>query len=224
METDYTHIYVSQVYAKRLIHQSYSRWIKRCCDVVFSVCVLILLCSWLFPLIALLIKMDSPGPVFYRQMRWGRNNRPFYCLKFRSMFFQALVVCSKGKFRPTSRSDVRTTRVGAFLRRTSLDELPQFINVLMGDMSIVGPRPHAHQMNLEAQLLIPSYCRRHEVKPGITGWAQIRGYRGDASELNKLEARVAHDLWYIRNWHLILDIKIIALTIRQVLFGDEGAY
>lgn len=159
-------------------------------------------------LIALIIRLTSPGPVLFKQYRMGINGRPFKVYKFRSM-----VVHSDASVKQASRNDVRITKVGAFLRRTSLDELPQFFNVLQGRMSIVGPRPHALAHNEYYKDLVESYMKRHKVKPGITGWAQVCGYRGETDTLEKMQSRVEHDLWYIDNWSVWLDVKIIFLTV-----------
>ena len=159
--------------------------------------------------IALTIKCTSPGPVLFKQYRMGINGRRFKVYKFRSM----VVHLEKGGVTQATRNDARVTPVGAFLRRTSLDELPQFFNVLQGRMSIVGPRPHALAHNEYYKELVESYMQRHKVKPGITGWAQVSGYRGETDTLNKMQRRVEYDLWYIENWSLWLDLKIIMLTL-----------
>lgn len=193
--------------------------IKRCFDFLFSSLVLIFLLSWLVPVIAIIIKMDSKGPVFFKQLRSGKENKPFYCYKFRSM-----------RVNPESdrvqaiRGDWRITKVGAILRKTSLDELPQFINVLMGDMSVVGPRPHMIQHTHDYSVLINNFMVRHFLTPGITGWAQVKGYRGETKETKAMANRVEADLWYLENWSLLLDMKIIILTIWQFFRGSENAY
>ncbi|KDN97861.2 MULTISPECIES: undecaprenyl-phosphate glucose phosphotransferase [Pseudomonas] len=158
--------------------------------------------------IALSIRLSSPGPILFKQYRTGINGKSFKVYKFRSM-----VVHSEGGVTQASRNDARVTKVGAFLRRTSLDELPQFFNVLQGRMSIVGPRPHALAHNEYYKELVESYMQRHKVKPGITGWAQVSGYRGETDTLEKMQKRVEYDLWYIDNWSLWIDLKIIFLTI-----------
>lgn len=166
-----------------------------------------LLLLWpIFLAIGLAVKVTSPGPVFFRQARHGLNGREFGMLKFRSMTHNNTDV------RQATKNDARVTKVGAFLRRTSLDELPQFINVLKGDMSVVGPRPHATAHNSHYEKLINKYMQRHYVKPGITGWAQINGFRGETPELRTMKKRIQYDLDYIRRWTLWLDIKIIAIT------------
>jgi len=159
--------------------------------------------------IAIGVKLSSKGPVFFRQNRYGLNGQPIQVLKFRTMTTMddgAVVV-------QASRNDSRITKFGAFLRRTSLDELPQFINVLRGDMSVVGPRPHAVAHNELYRGRIRGYMLRHKVKPGITGWAQVNGWRGETEVLSKMESRVEHDLYYIDNWSLLWDLQIVFLTV-----------
>jgi putative colanic acid biosynthesis UDP-glucose lipid carrier transferase len=159
--------------------------------------------------IAVAIKVSSPGPVFFRQWRYGLCGKKIRILKFRTM-----TVCEDGPLvKQACRNDARVTAIGRFLRRTSLDEFPQFLQVLTGELSLVGPRPHAVAHNEQYRSLIHGYMLRHMVKPGITGWAQVNGWRGETAELDKMEQRVQHDLEYIRNWNLLLDLKIIFLTI-----------
>ena len=191
---------------------------KRIFDLVFSAVALVLL-SPVFLFIALAIRWDSAGPVLFRQQRVGRRGRPFHIRKFRTMVVDAP---SRGPA-ITIGQDPRITRVGAFLRRTSLDELPQLINVLRGDMSLVGPRPHAVAHNVQYAQIIDDYLSRHRVKPGITGWAQINGLRGETDTPEKMRARVEHDLYYIDNWSLMLDIKILLLTPLRG-FVNKNAY
>jgi Undecaprenyl-phosphate glucose phosphotransferase len=170
-------------------------------------------------IIALLIKLDSPGPVLFRQKRYGFNNQLIEVFKFRTMYHH---VRDQNAEQLTRRNDPRVTTIGAFLRRTSLDELPQFINVLRGEMSIVGPRPHATAAKaggLLYQEAVKAYDARHRVKPGITGWAQINGWRGETETMNQIMKRVEHDLYYIENWSLLLDLTIIARTIPGMLVG-----
>ncbi|MCK6390428.1 MAG: exopolysaccharide biosynthesis polyprenyl glycosylphosphotransferase, partial [Azonexus sp.] len=170
-------------------------------------------------LIALGVKLTSPGPVLFRQRRYGLNGKIVEILKFRSM-----TVCEDGsEVVQATRGDARVTPLGKFLRRTSLDELPQFFNVLQGTMSVVGPRPHAVAHNEQYRKLIRGYMLRHKVKPGITGWAQINGWRGETDTLEKMEMRVKHDLAYVQNWSLWLDFKIIVLTIFRG-FRNKNAY
>jgi len=184
------------------------RTIKRAEDLVLGTFFLAI-CALPMLLIALAIKLTSKGPVFFRQLRHGENGVEFHVLKFRSM----TTMDNGAEVQQAQRFDPRVTRVGAFLRRSSLDELPQFLNVITGEMSIVGPRPHALAHNLLYRAKIREYMRRHKVKPGITGWAQVNGLRGETDTLEKMVARVEHDLAYIRQWSLWLDIKIIFLTV-----------
>ncbi|KPL24441.1 MAG: hypothetical protein AMJ93_02300 [Anaerolineae bacterium SM23_84] len=189
--------------------------LKRAMDVVIGAVTVILL-SPVMLFIALLVKLDSPGPVFYAQERMGLDARPFQMLKFRSMRADA-----EQETGPvwTTKDDPRRTRVGAFIRRHSLDELPQFINVLVGDMSLVGPRPERPVFVEQFRRVVPRYMERHKEKAGITGWAQVNGLRGDTSIIE----RTKYDLWYIENWSLLLDIKIIIRTVLGI-FRDEEAY
>jgi putative colanic acid biosynthesis UDP-glucose lipid carrier transferase len=173
-----------------------------------------------FPMafIALGVKLTSRGPVFFRQRRYGLNGEEIGVLKFRTM-----IVCEDGdRVVQAKRDDVRVTAFGAFLRRTSLDELPQFLNVLTGSMSIVGPRPHPVAHNEQYRSLIRGYMRRHKVKPGITGWAQVNGWRGETDTLEKMEKRVQYDLEYINGWNLALDLKIIVMTAWTFLRGKNA--
>jgi putative colanic acid biosysnthesis UDP-glucose lipid carrier transferase len=185
-----------------------SRFIKRVFDVIFSLLVILFIFSWLFPILGLLIKLSSKGPVFFVQKRTGINNRTFSCVKFRSM----RVNIDADKLQAT-KSDSRVTAIGRFLRKSNLDEFPQFFNVLIGQMSIVGPRPHMLKHTDQYSELIDYYRVRHYVKPGITGWAQVNGYRGETDELWKMEKRVEYDMAYLDNWTFWWDLKIVALTI-----------
>ncbi|MEJ8800552.1 undecaprenyl-phosphate glucose phosphotransferase [Pontibacter sp. H249] len=193
--------------------------VKRAFDVLFSALVVVVLLSWFVPLMALVIKLDSPGPVFFRQLRSGRNNRPFHCLKFRSMALNP----DSDRLQAT-RADARVTRVGRFIRKTSIDELPQFLNVLLGDMSVVGPRPHMLQHTRDYSQLIDNYMVRHFLTPGITGWAQVNGFRGETRESGAMLNRVKADIWYLENWSILLDLKIVFLTIWQVLKNDDKIF
>ncbi|MFT4098769.1 MAG: undecaprenyl-phosphate glucose phosphotransferase [Rhodoblastus sp.] len=177
----------------------------------------------LLALIALAVKLDSRGPVFFRQQRYGFNNEPIGVYKFRSMYVDQ---CDAEAAKLVTKGDPRVTRVGAFLRKTSLDELPQLINVLKGELSLVGPRPHAMQAKAEGRIyddVVEGYFARHKVKPGITGWAQVNGWRGETDTLEKIEQRVAHDIYYIENWSTWLDLKILVLT-PLALFTTKNAY
>lgn len=192
--------------------------VKRTSDIILSLCILTLV-SPLLLIIAAAVKLDSPGPVIFKQRRYGLNGEEILVYKFRSMR-----VCEDGDvIRQVQKNDNRITRFGTLLRKTSLDELPQFVNVLQGRMSIVGPRPHAVAHNELYRNLIKGYMIRHKVKPGITGWAQVNGYRGETSTLDKMQARIDYDLDYLRNWSLRLDLHIIFKTI-PVVFQDNVAY
>ena len=196
-----------------------NKMMKRFFDLIFSMLVIILLLSWLYPLISIIIKLSSKGPVLFKQLRSGLNNEEFICYKFRSMAQN-----KDADNLQATKGDMRITRVGTFLRKTSLDELPQFLNVLSGNMSVVGPRPHMLKHTEEYSELIGRYMVRQLVKPGITGVAQVRGFRGETKELKDMEGRVRADVWYLENWSLSLDINIIILTIWKVIKGDEKAY
>jgi len=191
--------------------------LKRASDIVLSLFILVLIAP-LFAAIALAVKLSSPGPVIFRQRRYGLDGEEIIVYKFRSM----RVIEDSGVIRQATRADDRVTRVGAFLRRSSLDELPQFLNVLQGSMSIVGPRPHAVAHNELYRKLIKGYMQRHKVKPGITGWAQVNGLRGETVALERMQARIEHDLDYLRNWSLRLDLYIIAKTVWIVLRGQNA--
>ena len=186
----------------------YNALLKRTADIVISSLAVIFIFSWLFPIIALFIKITSPGPVFFKQERSGLNNKTFKCIKFRSMKVNAAANTQQA-----TKGDTRITSVGAFLRRTSLDELPQFLNVLKGQMSIVGPRPHMLKHTKDYSKLVGNFMNRHAIKPGITGLAQIRGYRGEISDFVLLNNRIRFDRFYVNNWTLFFDFKIIFLTV-----------
>lgn len=188
-------------------------------DLVLALAILLAL-SPLLLLIALAIKLDSPGPVLFRQKRLGFNNQVFEIYKFRSMRHEA---AAPERTIQAKKDDPRVTRIGRFLRRSSLDELPQLFNVLEGDMSLVGPRPHAVDHNEEYSKLIRGYFARHRVKPGITGWAQVHGLRGETDTQEKMEARVRHDTWYAEHWSLLLDLRILIMTA-AVLFTGRNAH
>jgi putative colanic acid biosynthesis UDP-glucose lipid carrier transferase len=193
---------------------------KRVFDVVFSIFVLVFICSWLFPIIAFAIKLNSKGPVLFKQKRYGYNDEIFDCLKFRTM-----VVNDESSTKTTLANDERITRVGKFLRKTSLDELPQFINVLLGEMSVVGPRPHMILVDDMYKPIIGRYTVRSLVKPGITGLAQVSGYRGD-KEINmqiEMQKRILADAFYVKNWSMVLDGILILKTVFLIVFGDKNA-
>ena len=189
----------------RPVSHGYRGMLKHFLDKVFASLVLLMLAP-LFACVAIGIKYSSPGPVFFKQARLGLNGKQFMVYKFRSMKMHQ----EHGKVAQATQGDVRITRFGQFLRRTSIDELPQFLNVLIGDMSVVGPRPHAMQHNIMYEEVLDMYMARHRVKPGITGWAQIHGLRGETDTLEKMEKRVEYDLHYIQNWSLLMDFRILA--------------
>ena len=192
---------------------------KRALDLVVSLFVTVFVLSWLIPLIGILILLESGRPIFFKQLRTGKDKKPFYCWKFRSM--------RKNKdadLRQASKDDTRVTTLGKFLRKSSLDEFPQFINVLRGEMSLVGPRPHMLKHTSDYSKVVNDYMVRQFIKPGITGWAQINGYRGEISNPEQIRMRVNKDLWYLENWTLWLDIRILFLTIYYVFKGDSKAY
>jgi Undecaprenyl-phosphate glucose phosphotransferase len=202
------------------LDQESNRRLKRTFDILFSLFVMITIFTWLFPLVALFIKLDSRGPVFFKQQRSGRNYKPFGCYKFRSMTNTA----SKEGFKQATKDDARITRVGAFIRKTSIDEMPQFFNVLLGQMSVVGPRPHPLKLDDEYKDIIDKYMSRHFVKPGITGLSQIMGYRGETKDSFAMKARVNLDNFYIEHWSFFLDLKIIILTGYNMFKHEEYAY
>ncbi|RZL34584.1 MAG: exopolysaccharide biosynthesis polyprenyl glycosylphosphotransferase [Pedobacter sp.] len=193
---------------------------KRIFDIVISTMVILFLLSWLLPLLAIIIKLDSQGPVFFRQQRGGKNNKGFSCIKLRTLSH----VISSDTTVQVKQGDTRLTKVGSFLRKTNLDELPQFFNVLMGNMSVVGARPHMLQHDIRFAGLENRYIIRMLSKPGVTGWAQINGLRGEIKETLQLTKRIEHDIWYIENWDTWLDLKIIWLTIQKMVIGDKNAY
>ncbi len=197
----------------------YNKIIKRAFDLMVSI---VMLCSF-FPIICLIvgifIKLTSPGPIFFVQKRTGKDGKDFNCYKFRSM----VVNQDADKLQATA-NDPRKTPLGNFIRNTSIDEIPQLINVFLGDMSLIGPRPHMVKHTEMYSKLIDNYMDRHAVKPGITGWAQVTGLRGETKELSQMENRVKADIWYIQNWSFLLDMKILIKTILTILLGDKNAY
>jgi len=194
---------------------------KRIFDIIFSSLFLILIASWFFWLVALLIKLTSKGPVFFVQERWGFNNKKMKCYKFRTMQMQKEAT---DVFTHTKKDDPRVTPIGKWFRILSIDEMPQFINVLMGSMSVVGPRPHVTPQNIEYMQKIDSYLLRHQVKPGLTGWAQVNGARGEIADTQDMQTRLNYDLFYIHRWSFWLDIQIILQTIVNIFKGDTHAY
>lgn len=195
-----------------------NRVLKRSFDLAVS-SVFLLFSPFVFLPIALAIKISSPGPVFFKQKRTGYRGQEFDCFKFRTMKVNA-----EADTQQATKDDPRKTRLGDFLRRTSLDELPQFINVWRGNMSIVGPRPHMLKHTREYSALIDKYMVRHLVKPGITGWAQVNGFRGQTEELWQMEGRVERDVWYIEHWSFLLDLKIMVRTVTNAIHGEKNAF
>ncbi len=192
---------------------------KRFYDIFISSLVIILILSWLVPLISLLIWLESRGPVFFIQQRSGKNGKTFNCIKFRSM-----KVNNDANLKQATKNDSRITKMGSFMRKTNLDELPQFFNVFMSDMSVVGPRPHMLKHTDDYSKLIKQYMIRHFLKPGITGWAQINGCRGETRTVKEMNDRVQYDLWYLENWSLWLDTRIVFLTAFNMIKGEKNAY
>lgn len=184
--------------------------VKRIFDLLFSLLVTLLLLTWLIPFVGLAIKLNSKGPIFFRQKRMGKNGEPYYCIKFRTMIQNA-----DADVRPAEENDERITRVGKFLRRTNIDEFPQFLNVLSGQMSVVGPRPHMMADCNRFSFVIPSYQFRSLVRPGVTGWAQINGYHGPTADYESIIVRYYWDAQYVRKASVWLDMKIIGATILQ---------
>ena len=193
--------------------------LKRTFDVVFSLFVIIFLLSWITPIIALIIKIESRGPVFFKQTRNGIKFREFICYKFRSM-----IENNDADIQQATKNDKRVTKIGKILRKTSLDELPQFFNVLIGNMSVVGPRPHMIKENERYSKSVDKFMVRHFVKPGITGLAQVKGFRGEVETDEDIINRVKYDIYYLENWSLILDLNIVFLTTINFLTGQKKAY
>lgn len=196
-----------------------NRFFKRLFDIVFSLFIILFVFSWLFPILSVLIKLSSPGSIFFVQVRSGRDNEAFNCYKFRSM-----QVNNESDKKQATRGDARITKIGAFLRKTNLDELPQFFNVLKGNMTVVGPRPHMLKHTEEYSKLIDQFMVRHFLKPGITGWAQVNGLRGETKTTEDMLERVEADVWYLENWSFLLDLKIIFLTLWGTIRGDKNAF
>jgi putative colanic acid biosynthesis UDP-glucose lipid carrier transferase len=201
-----------------------NRLLKRASDIVFSLAFLLLLGFWLLPLIALLVRLTSKGPAYFKQERWGLNNEKITCFKFRTMAACSTDIDKNGFYNQASKNDTRITKLGYYLRRTNMDELPQFWNVLLGNMSVVGPRPHPTPLNLQSMHTVENYMLRHVVKPGITGWAQVNGCRGETRIPGSMQKRVNFDLYYIHRWTFWLDNQIILQTIINIIRGDQNAY
>ncbi|HTN45688.1 MAG TPA: exopolysaccharide biosynthesis polyprenyl glycosylphosphotransferase [Flavipsychrobacter sp.] len=202
-----------------LLNNAFYSYRKRLFDIVFSSFIIVFVLSWLVPIIGLIIKIQSPGPIFFKQLRSGRNNVPFYCYKFRSMRKD-----NPNEAKQASKDDPRVTRIGKWIRKTSIDEFPQFINVFLGDMSVVGPRPHMTSHTFQYRTLIDAFMVRHGVKPGITGWAQVNGYRGETKDPQMMKKRVDYDIFYLDNWNFMMDIKIVILTFLNMTQGEKNAY
>ena len=199
--------------------ETINKIIKRLFDIVFSFLIIVGLLSWLTPILAIIIKLESKGPLFFIQKRNGLNYKEFNCYKFRSMYIN-----DKADLDLASKNDVRITKVGKFIRKTSIDELPQFFNVFIGEMSVVGPRPHMVSVANLYALKVDKFMVRHFVKPGITGLAQTKGYRGEVETDEDIINRVKYDIFYMENWSILLDIEIILKTIYNVIKGDEKAF
>ncbi len=197
----------------------YANTVKRIFDIVFSSMVILTVLSWLTPLVYILMKIDSKGPLFFKQSRHGVNRKTFDCYKFRSM-----TKSEHSDVLMATKNDMRITRLGRILRRTSIDELPQFFNVLKGDMSVVGPRPHMHLHTEQYEKSVDKYLVRHFLKPGITGLAQIKGYRGEIVEKSDIVNRVKYDIFYMEKWSLKLDLSIIYYTVLNAFRGEDRAY
>jgi putative colanic acid biosynthesis UDP-glucose lipid carrier transferase len=192
---------------------------KRVLDIIVSFFTIVFILSWLVPIIGLLIFLESGWPVFFKQLRTGKNKKPFFCWKFRSMKFNR-----ESDLKQATKNDNRITTIGKFIRKTSIDEFPQFINVFRGEMSLVGPRPHMIKHTSDYSKIVDEYMIRQFIKPGITGWAQINGYRGEITNPDQIQMRVNKDIWYLENWTLWLDIQILFLTIYYLFKGDKKAY
>lgn len=192
---------------------------KRGLDVIVSSLAIIFILSWLVPIVGFLVFLESGWPIFFKQLRTGKNKKNFYCWKFRSMKTNA-----DANLKQATQNDARITRIGKFIRKTSLDEFPQFFNVFRGEMSLVGPRPHMVKHTSDYSKVVDEYMIRQFIKPGITGWAQINGFRGEITNPDQIKMRVNKDLWYLENWTLWLDIQILFLTIYHVFRGDKNAY
>ncbi|SDK37772.1 putative colanic acid biosysnthesis UDP-glucose lipid carrier transferase [Catalinimonas alkaloidigena] len=203
---------------KEPLMETTNQWLKRAFDIAFSLAVILFLFPFILPIIAIAIKLESEGPIFFKQMRPGKKNQLFACYKFRTMRINNVT------HQQATKDDPRITKVGRFLRKTSLDELPQFFNVLLGDMSVVGPRPNMINQLEHYSKAIDTYTLRHFVTPGITGFAQVNGYRGETKQMHLMQKRVEYDVAYIENWSFGLDLKIILKTVLNIIKGEENAY
>jgi len=218
LKIDYYELFPVLSLQKTQLHQPIVKIIKRSFDVVFSLLVIFLLLSWIVPILAFFIKLESKGPVFFKQGRPGLDEEEFFCYKFRSMHINKMTESE------ASKNDPRVTKTGKFMRKTSIDELPQFLNVLLGEMSVVGPRPHLWSQNKAYATKIKKYMVRHYVKPGITGLAQVKGFRGEIETDEDMINRIKLDVFYIENWSIVMDLKIIVQTVINIAKGEEKAY
>lgn len=218
LKINYYELFPVLTLQKTELHNPLVKGIKRTFDIVFSIIVIVFLLSWLIPLLAIFIKLESKGPVFFKQGRPGLDEQEFFCYKFRSMKLNRFTE------KEASKNDPRVTKMGRFMRKTSIDELPQFFNVLLGDMSVVGPRPHLWSQNKAYASKIKKYMIRHYVKPGITGLAQVKGFRGEIETEEDMINRIKYDVFYIENWSMIMDLKIILQTVINIFKGEEKAY
>ncbi|MFD1316855.1 sugar transferase [Namhaeicola litoreus] len=215
-----TYLFIPNARKKFLVDKNtYTLHFKRAFDIFFSLGVFLFVLSWLYPIMYILIKLESPGPVFFKQQRTGLNGTPFECYKFRSMRLN-----THSDSMATCKNDHRVTKIGKFIRKNSIDEIPQFINVLFGDMSVVGPRPHMLKETSAFVQTIPEFSIREQVKPGITGLAQVNGYRGKIDQISDLKNRLRYDFVYIERASLTFDVKIIYNTFLKMIFGDDKAY
>ncbi len=218
LKIDYYELFPVLSLQKTQLHNPAIKGLKRFFDILFSLFVIVFVLSWLIPLVGIIIKIESKGPIFFKQGRPGIDEKEFFCYKFRSMKINGTTE------KEASRNDPRVTKIGKFLRKTSIDELPQFFNVLLGDMSVVGPRPHLWSQNKAYASKIKKYMVRHYVKPGITGLAQVKGYRGEIETDEDMINRIKYDVFYIENWSFAMDLKIIVQTVVNIFKGEEKAY
>lgn len=218
LKIDYYELFPVLSLQRTILHEPTNIIVKRTFDIVFSILVIVFLLSWLIPILAIAIKLESKGPIFFKQGRPGLDEKEFFCYKFRSM--QINITTEK----EASKNDPRVTKIGKLMRKTSIDELPQFLNVLLGDMSVVGPRPHLWSQNKSYGTTIKKYMVRHYVKPGITGLAQVKGFRGEIEIEDDMINRIKFDVFYIENWSLVLDLKIIVKTVINIFKGEAKAY
>lgn len=219
IEIDYYGTYPVMTLRKEPLDNILNRGVKRAFDFGFTSIVFITILWWLIPLISLLIKLTSKGPVFFVQQRTGMRNKPFLVFKFRTMY-----VNGDADNVQATKNDSRITPIGALLRKTNLDEIPQFINVFLGHMSVIGPRPHMLKHTEEYSKIIDKFMVRHFIKPGITGWAQVNGFRGETKDPREMEFRVKADIWYLENWSFLLDVRIVFLTVFNMIRGEDKAY